>query len=433
MIVERNAARAFAALNAANEAILYAESPAALYQQVCDAAFCSGDFLATAIFLQQPGAEMLRFAAGAGELSGRLKDICISVAETPSRILGLAGEAFRDQRPSTSNDFVNDARSWAWRELARELHVGAVTALPLCCGSRSVGVLIVYLRETETLDGEAVSLLLRMAANVSFALNNFEREENRRITELAVERISRMYVALSSTNEAIMRASSRKELCKMVCKAAARGGRFTSTSIGLAQSGTDFLEIVASAGPTSKTTKNARLSTNENDPEGRGICGEAFRSMRPCISNDYLADARGELFHAKALRDGVRAAAAFPLLRCGQAIGILLFISAEQDMFTPEFVDLLRRLADNVSFALRNFDLADQKNEADKQEGRLTRMFAALSATNEAIMRAKSRTELFELACEAAVLGGPFTSATIAMASPDEHFLRIAASNGPDQ
>ena len=33
-------------------------------------------------------------------------------------------------------------------------------------------------------------------------------------------------------------------------------------------------------------------------------------------------------------------------------------------------------------------------------------MFAALSATNEAIMRAKSRTEMFELVCEAAAQGG---------------------------
>ena len=51
-------------------------------------------------------------------------------------------------------------------------------------------------------------------------------------------------------------------------------------------------------------------------------------------------------------------------------------------------------------------------------------MFAALSATNEAIMRAKSRAELFELVCAAAVLGGKFTSTTIALAEPGQDFLR---------
>ena len=58
-------------------------------------------------------------------------------------------------------------------------------------------------------------------------------------------------------------------------------------------------------------------------------------------------------------------------------------------------------------------------------------MFAALSATNEAIMRAKSRDELFELVCEAAANGGRFTSATIALAEPDSDLLRIVAAAGP--
>ena len=64
------------------------------------------------------------------------------------------------------------------------------------------------------------------------------------------------------------------------------------------------------------------------------------------------------------------------------------------------------------------------------QKERLTGMFEALSATNEAIMRVKSRAELFELVCQAAVLGGMFASATIALAEPDGEFLVIAATKG---
>ena len=45
----------------------------------------------------------------------------------------------------------------------------------------------------------------------------------------------------------------------------------------------------------------------------------------------------------------------------------MLFLSAEKDTFTPEFVELLQRLADNVSFALENFDRADEKNKADER------------------------------------------------------------------
>ena len=45
----------------------------------------------------------------------------------------------------------------------------------------------------------------------------------------------------------------------------------------------------------------------------------------------------------------------------------MLFLSAEKDTFTPEFVELLQRLADNVSFALENFDRADEKTKADER------------------------------------------------------------------
>ena len=46
--VKTDIARTFAALNATNEAILYAKSPEELYAKVCEAAFSGGDFLAVA-------------------------------------------------------------------------------------------------------------------------------------------------------------------------------------------------------------------------------------------------------------------------------------------------------------------------------------------------------------------------------------------------
>jgi hypothetical protein len=60
-------------------------------------------------------------------------------------------------------------------------------------------------------------------------------------------------------------------------------------------------------------------------------------------------------------------------------------------------------------------------------------MFAALSATNEAIMRAKTRPELFNRVCEAAVLGGSFSATTIALARSGLEFLEIVAAAGPER
>jgi GAF domain-containing protein len=165
MTLETNIARTFAALSATNEAILYAKTPEELHRQVCEAAFFSGDFLATAIFLLEPGTSMLRFAAGFGEDIVRLCKIDISVAANAPEGSGVCGQAFRDQKVIVSNDFLNDARSLAWREGASEAHVGAAAALPLTCIGRSVGVLLVTRREAGSLNDQIVSLFERMSAN----------------------------------------------------------------------------------------------------------------------------------------------------------------------------------------------------------------------------------------------------------------------------
>ena len=52
-----------------------------------------------------------------------------------------------------------------------------------------------------------------------------------------------------------------------------------------------------------------------------------------------------------------------PLIAAEQPIGVLLFMAAEKNAFTREFVELLQRLADNVSFALENFDRADEESD----------------------------------------------------------------------
>jgi hypothetical protein len=90
------------------------------------------------------------------------------------------------------------------------------------------------------------------------------------------------------------------------------------------------------------------------------------------------------------------------------------------------------RISENISFGLEMFEHEGQRRLIEQQKNRFSHMFEALSATNEAIMRARTRAQLFELVCDAAVLGGTLTSATIALAEPGEEFLRIAASKGLD-
>src|SRR5262249_32820619 len=153
------------------------------------------------------------------------------------------------------------ANSGVWSEVRRETGVMACVAVPMIRGGHSIGVLMFFVGRAWATDEEIVALFSRIAENVSFALDNFQRaEEKARVDEQKLS-LTRMYAALSATNEAIMRAKSRTELYELVCEAAAKGGRFNSASILLPQVGSDYFEMVASAGPTADNARRLKVST----------------------------------------------------------------------------------------------------------------------------------------------------------------------------
>ena len=429
--METSIARTLAALSATNEAILYAKSPEELYRQVCEAAFSSGDFLATAVFLLEPATSMLRFAAGFGDDVKRLCAIDISiVADTPEGS-GVCGQAFRDRKISICNDYLNDARSLAWRDGASEAQVGAAAALPLLCNNRSVGVLLVTLREAGSLNDPIVSLLERMSANISYALDNFDHEVARKDGERAMRRLNRMFGAISATNEAILRAKTEQELYQFVCDAAVHGGKSLAAVVLLAQPDSIWLKPVAGTGEIVEKIMRTRFSIDPDNVYGKGICGNAFRTQKACVNSDILNSVQARPWHEVGREVGAVACVALPLTKSGNSVGVLMFFISKSWAADEEIVALMARIAENVSVALDNFDRASEKAKTEVQRERLARMFAALSATNEAIMRAKSRAELFELVCEAAANGGKFTSTTIALANPPSDDLQIVAAAGP--
>lgn len=423
--------RMYAALSATNEAIMRAKSRVELYELVCAAAAQGGRFNSVSILLAQPGKDHFAMAASAGRTAHNARRLKVSTSEAHPEGRGVCGYAFRTRKASISNDFVNDPRGAAFQQVIQSDGARSGAAFPLTVAGQPVGVMLFISAEQDTFSADFAELLQRLADNVSFALANFDRADEKARTEEQRERLARMLAALSATNEAIVRAKSRTELFELVCEAAAQGGKFTSTKIGMVQPDSDYFVIVAAAGPTAASAREAPIAKSEALPAGRALAGRAFRSRLPCILNDYLADPDSAAFHARARADGSQSGAAFPLLVGGRAVGVMVFISAEKNTFTPEFVDMLQRLIDNVSFALENFDRADEKARTEQQRERLARMLAAMSSTNEALVRAKTREELFELVCEAAAQGGKFTSTSIALARPDSDFVEIMAAAGP--
>jgi diguanylate cyclase (GGDEF)-like protein len=422
-------ARMFAALSATNEAILRAKSQRELYQSVCDAAVYGGKFKITGALLAEPD-NSLRLVAATSE-NGIILAPTISVDAKSKRGQGLAGIAFRTARSCISNDVLNDERLRPWREDSARDGVGATVAVPILRAGTSIGVFLFCVAEAGSITEQIVALLERMVENVSFALDNFEKEDDRKKAERVSQRVARVFAALSATNEAILRSRTTEEMLQKVADAAVIRGKFLGAAIFRKVNDSALLRMEAGVGQFVDVIAKMQPSTDPALPHGQGLGGIAYRSNQLCISNDVPNDPRIRPWRDLALQAGVKACAVLPIYVGGMPQGVMYFFFEEEyGQLDEEVTDLMTRMAENVSFGLEIFERENQRRLAGAEQDQLHRMYVALSATNEAIMRARTPDELFQLVCIAAVLGGKFTSTTIALAEPGEEFLRIAATQG---
>jgi diguanylate cyclase (GGDEF)-like protein len=310
---------------------------------------------------------MLKAVAGAGENVGLLSQVPFSIDPATVYGRGICGTAFRTQKICINNNLLSDKRVRSWQQDARRAGVGASAALPLIQSGTSIGVLMVTLAEANSLDDDTVSLLTRMAANLSFGLDNLDREAERKRSERAARRLAKMYAALSATNEAILRARAADELYKLVCDAAVHVGNSLAAVVLLVEPETNWLRPMVGTGKSVEEIKQTRFSTDQDNIYGRGVCGKAFRAQSTQVNEDVLNSEQGKPWRESSLQSGVVASCAVPLTKNGQSIGVILFFLSKSSAMNEEIIALLTRIGKNVSFALENFDRADEKSQADQR------------------------------------------------------------------
>jgi GAF domain-containing protein len=421
MTEQINEARMYAALSATNETILRATSKAELFQRVCDAAVHDGRFVGTSAMLAgKDGA--LRFVAGTGDLDKEsLLQIQVSVDANSQYGKGLAGRAFRSARACISNSYQEDVRTAPWHDIAVQLDIGAGAAVPILRDGCSIGVFLFFLREPGSLNDQIVRLMERMVRTSPMRSTISNGKKSEPMPSCAANAWPTCLARSRPRTEAILRARNTEEMLQMVCDAVAGPGKALGTAIFLAEPDSTWLKRAAGSG---KWTINMKVSSDPGVPEGQGLAGRAFRTGEACVCHDYLSDPRIRPWRSLVLSSGATSGAAVPLVLHGQTAGSLsFFFGKDTGQLDDEMIKLMARIAENVSFGMENFD-------REKQKDRLSRMFLALGATNEAIMRAKSRTELFKLVCAAAVQGGNFNACAIILAETDERFLRVMTAAG---
>jgi diguanylate cyclase (GGDEF)-like protein/PAS domain S-box-containing protein len=170
----------YAVLSLCNQSIVRCTSEEELFPKICHDAVQFGGIKMAWIGLLDQASGQVRPVAAYGEGIEYLDEIQISVAADHLADGGPTGTAIRGQRPVWCQDFQNDPANAQWRERGARFGWRASAALPLYRNGIVVGNFSLYTNEPFAFDDAARKLLMEMATDISFALDNFAREAARR-------------------------------------------------------------------------------------------------------------------------------------------------------------------------------------------------------------------------------------------------------------
>ncbi len=209
--------RMFATLSATNDAIMRVKSPDLLYQRVCEAAVDPGGFSTAAIILVDGQTGVAEVVAASGQLADRLSAKGVSLDRGADNYADLISTAYRTRSHAVSNNFMKDGRVKRWHEAGRRYGIRAAAALPMVRDNRAYGVLLFQSEDRNAFDSEIIALLHRMTDNVTFALDTFEHEAERRVAEDRIQYLA-THDALTGLPNRVMFAQILSHAVETACR-----------------------------------------------------------------------------------------------------------------------------------------------------------------------------------------------------------------------
>jgi PAS domain S-box-containing protein len=179
----------YAGLRQLNQAIAGTTTREALFRQACRLLVEHAGLRMAWIGWNDAESRRLVPMAGFGGTDGYLAGIQVFTDDRPEG-RGPAGTAFRLGAPYISNDLASDPATAPWHARLANRGLLSCAAFPIRFQGAVSGTLSVYADRRDFFQARELGLLQEAAADISFALDNFAREEARASAEqdLRVER-----------------------------------------------------------------------------------------------------------------------------------------------------------------------------------------------------------------------------------------------------
>ncbi|HHJ38350.1 MAG: hypothetical protein AXA67_13545 [Methylothermaceae bacteria B42] len=129
---------------------------------------------------------------------------------------GPAATAVLEDRSVVINDFLKNPLSQPWHRQASRFQLASCASFPIHCDAKVVGVFLVYAEEENYFSEDLLILLTELASDISFALENFEREAQRKKAETALRASEqRLQVTLDSIGDAVIATDAHGKVERM--------------------------------------------------------------------------------------------------------------------------------------------------------------------------------------------------------------------------
>lgn len=194
------------------------------------------------------------------------------------------------------------------------------------------------------------------------------REIRSRTRELSVsneklQRITRLYSALSQCNKAIVHCVDETELFPLICRIPVEYGGMKMAWVGKVDEQAKQVIPAAWYGSGTEYLENLNISTDTGDPTGRGPTGIALRENRPFWCQDFANDPVTAPWHEQGAHYGWGSSASIPLSCRNKVVGLLTLYASETNAFDEPARNLLIEMGMDISFALDRFTSeAETKN-----------------------------------------------------------------------
>ncbi|MDF1740929.1 MAG: PAS domain S-box protein [Verrucomicrobiales bacterium] len=171
--------------------------------------------------------------------------------------------------------------------------------------------------------------------------------------ELRIRQLNRTHSILSGINQLIVREKDPEALLSKACQLAVENGLFEMAWIGLVNQETGSLELTGHAGAGDAELK--LLKSMLGDDASPPACCFTERSLslgNHEICNDVATDPEARPWREIALESGYHSIASLPLLEGDRIVGNFNLYSGEAGFFDESEMELLDKLAEDISFAL---------------------------------------------------------------------------------